>query len=64
MEALLPSAIHKWNKLPTDHRNGESQDSFKGLLTETNDKVPYYYNCENHIEQMPYNIYTAALYRM
>ena len=55
--SFLPSAIHKWNKLPIDHRNGESQDTFKGLLTETNNKVPYYYNCENHI-------YIAALYRM
>ena len=50
--SFLPSAIREWNKLPTEHRNAESQDMFKELITDTNNKVPCYYYCRNRIEQM------------
>ena len=50
--SFLPLAIREWNKLPIEHRNAESHENFKGLLTDTNNKVPYYYFCGNHIEQM------------
>ena len=52
--SFLPSAIREWNKLPTDHRNAESQDMFIELITDTNDQVPCYYYCGNRIEQMLY----------
>ena len=50
--SFLPSAIREWNKLPTEHRNAESQDMFKELITDTYNKVPCYYYCGNRIEQM------------
>ena len=50
--SFIPSAICKWNKLPTEHRNAESQDMFKALITDTKNKEPYYYYCGNRIEQM------------
>ena len=50
--SFLPSAIREWNKLLTEHRNAESQDMFKALITDTKNKVPYYYYCGNRIEQM------------
>ena len=36
--SFLPSAIHEWNKLPTEPRNAESQDMFKALLTDTKNR--------------------------
>ena len=50
--SFLPSAIREWNKLPIEHRNAESQDMFKAFITDTKNKVSYYYYCGNRIEQM------------
>ena len=50
--SFFPSAIREWNKLSTEHRNAESQDMFKAFITDTKNKVPYYYYCGNRIEQM------------
>ena len=50
--SFLPLAIREWNKLPTEHRNAESKNMFKVLITDTKNKVPCYYYCGYSIKQM------------
>lgn len=50
--SFLPSTLREWNKLDNDHRNADSQEAFKKLLTQNNVKIPHYYYCGNRPDQI------------